>query len=260
MTSVIRDIRVDNLDPSGNLVLNVLAKGNEYAIYEIETTVPENRLRVLIDGIDDKREKWLTDRFNLVKQNYVLAKGLLYRSRDFNLMKNRIAHALASTLSSNGPKPNSIFTDLINEIRNEYKEVIWRRFIFLTPGYTLLLILAGNMIFNLYFPNYLGNDTLTQVLKFSSGAVIGGVLSMTYSLRKYIFETEPSRWFYLLLGWERISLALLAGVVVFIGMKTGFIFGEVITSNYFASLFVGVGAGFFETVIPNLLRKQLTEK
>jgi len=43
-------ITVGGTDIAKNIVTNVLAKNNEFAIYEIETNDINNRLKVFIDG------------------------------------------------------------------------------------------------------------------------------------------------------------------------------------------------------------------
>lgn len=255
----IKGIKVHSRDYNGNLVVNVLASANEYSIYEIDTPIPENRLRVYIDGINDEREEKLTSRFNLVKHNYLLAKSLLYRSSNFNLMKSRVAHVLATALSSDDPDPNKNFQILIDEIRAEYKKVVWRRVTFVLPAYTVLILLSINCLLINCNPAYLALELPRDIPKFLLLTVVGGVLSITYSLKKYVFETDPSKWFYFLLGWERISLALLAGVVVFVGIKSDLFLCHIFQANHYAQLFFGVVAGFSETCIPNILKKHASD-
>ena len=53
----IKAIVSDAEDNSGNKVVNVLAKHNEYVIYEIETKDINNRIKVFIDGHTDESEE-----------------------------------------------------------------------------------------------------------------------------------------------------------------------------------------------------------
>lgn len=87
-------------DMSGNKVVNVLAKHNEYVIYEIETKDINNRIKVFIDGHTDQSEEKIQKRFNDVKQKYIEAKGMLSKSSNFEMMKHRVAHTLSTALNS----------------------------------------------------------------------------------------------------------------------------------------------------------------
>jgi hypothetical protein len=258
-TEVIRSIKKGERDSSGNQIVSVLAAGNEYAIYEIEAAEPENRLRFQIDGITDSSEKVLRDKFAIVRQKYVLAKGLLYRASNYNLMKNRVAHALAGVFSGNQNNPTDIFDDLIEEIKKEYASMIWKKVIYLMPGYVLLILLAANFLYELYHENYLSNIYVTELLRFVTCTSIGSVFSVTYSVRKVLFESEPNIAYYFVIGCERFALAILSGIIFYVAIKSRVLFGDVITSNTFASLFVGFAAGFTERFVPNLMKKGLED-
>ncbi|MCI0594378.1 hypothetical protein, partial [Chromohalobacter sp.] len=81
----VNDIVSGAEDMSGNKVVNVLAKHNEYVIYEIETKDINNRIKVLIDGHTDESEEKIQKRFNDVKQKYIEAKGMLSKSSNFEM-------------------------------------------------------------------------------------------------------------------------------------------------------------------------------
>ncbi|MCG9040563.1 hypothetical protein [Laribacter hongkongensis] len=100
MVESIKAILIGAIDLSGNKVINVLAKYNEYVIYEIETDDINNRIKVFIDGRSDESETSIQKRFNSVKQKYIEAKGMLAKSTNFEMMKHRVAHTLSSALMS----------------------------------------------------------------------------------------------------------------------------------------------------------------
>ena len=78
---------------------------------------------------------------------------------------------------------------------------------------------------------------------------------MTYSLKKIVFEAEPSSWYYAAIGAERLFISLAASVILFIAAK-GEILGKAITGNVYNALFTAIVAGFSETYAPSLLQKQ----
>ena len=96
----ITSIVVGSKDSANNLVLNVLARNVEYVIYEIEDSDINNRIKILIDGLTDESEAKISQRFNAVKQKYIEAKGLLGKSSNYGMMKQRIAHTLSTCLSA----------------------------------------------------------------------------------------------------------------------------------------------------------------
>ena len=75
-TKVVSDIVNGGKDSSGNRIINVLAKQNELAIYEIDHPVINNKLRILIDGHTNELETLILNRFNKVKQKYIEEKWL----------------------------------------------------------------------------------------------------------------------------------------------------------------------------------------
>ena len=67
----INSLKIGEKDTNGHIIVDILASGNEYSIYEIETKDINKKLRVLIDGNDDKSEKILTDKFKGTSKNRV---------------------------------------------------------------------------------------------------------------------------------------------------------------------------------------------
>ena len=96
----IKALHAGGKDDLGNTIIQVLASGSEFAIYEIDHPDISERLRVTIDGRTDEREHELAERYNKVNQKYLEAIGLLYRSANLGVMKTRVAHVLATVLSS----------------------------------------------------------------------------------------------------------------------------------------------------------------
>jgi hypothetical protein len=101
---------------------------------------------------------------------------------------------------------------------------------------------------------------MTELLKYIAATCVGGVFSITYSVKKILFESEPNLAYYLVIGFERLLLSILAGLIIFVGIKSKILFGDLIVSNFYASLFTGFIAGFSESFIPNLLNKEIKEK
>jgi hypothetical protein len=244
-------------DRAGNTVVQVLATGNEYAIYEIDDSDINNRLRVFIDAHTDEKEQQILDRFVKVKQRYIEAKGLLYRSTNYGMMKNRVAHALASSLSSDKVDGNKEFETLINKINDENKNATSSRIYYSSPAFLGTILVA---IMALYFMEWRRTDIPSwQVLCVVLGSFLGGSLSIFSGLKKYRFEDARPPYYYLILGVERLFLACVAGTVAYAAIRSGIIFHGINWANYWSWLLIVVVAGFSEAFIPGVLEKISTK-
>jgi len=260
-TALVAAIKKGSEDVSGNIVKYVLASRNEFVIYEIENADINNRLRVLFDGYTEESEQVLIQRFNYVKQNYIKAKGLLYRSSNFGMMKNRIAHMLATVLSTTDAKfdGNTEFEKLIDEIEREYTKSVKHRLLYLLPS-VLISIVIGLFMGSKY-PDWFQNKTeLWEVLCVIFGSLIGGTMSIIFRVGKNNFEEHLSGGYYLFTGIERIVLSVFAGAIAYIGIKSGILFGNIEDKGYWTIAAVSILAGFSEALIPGLLTKISNDK
>ena len=255
MTDKIASFQKDTLDISGNKIINILAKGNEYVIYEIDDVDINNRLKVFIDGHNSTREEELIQKFNKVKQNYFQAKGLLYRSSNFGMMKNRIAHLLTTVFTSDDNfDGNREFEKLINEIQKEYSRTIRNRLFYLAPAISASLFL-GYMLYIKYQIWFKEQPQYWIILCILFGSAIGGTVSLIFRINKHNFEEHLSWMYYVIIGLERTILAIFAGIIAYVGIKSGILFGNIENKSYWTIVAIAILAGFSEALIPGLLSK-----
>jgi hypothetical protein len=247
----IEAINKNCIDSVGIKVVNVLSKGNEYVIYEIDDDDINNRLRVMIDGHTDESEKVLQERFTNVKQKYIEAKGLLYRSSNFGMMKNRIAHTLASCLVSENIDGNQEFQKLINNIKSEYKNLIFNRLLYILPTFIVVIIFSVMFLLNITDTN----SVLSKVYLIGFGSSLGGIMSILYRIKSYNFEEYLDKKYYFFIGFERSVIAIVAGIIIYIGVKSGLIFPNFNMNNIWVTLFLMILAGFSESFVPSILNK-----
>lgn len=252
-TERIKSIAVGGKDPSGNTVTQVLAFGNEYAIYEIDHSDINYRLRVLIDGHDDESEKAIIEKFNKVKQRYIKAKGLLYRSSNYGMMKNRVAHMLSTCFTSETIDGNAEFDKLIDEITKEHEDSLKSRASYIAPCITFTILF---FIWALWIYSAKSNHPVYwQVVIALLASSIGGSLSILSNVGKIHLEEYTSRWYYVLIGIERVFLSCIAGAVAFIAVKAGFLLPALSTSSMWTMMLVLIVAGFSESYVPSILGK-----
>ena len=256
-TESIKKIQVGAKDDNGSIIKNVLVTYNEFVIYEIDDKDINHSLRVLIDGHTDESEKILSDRYIKVKQKYIEAKGILRRSSNFGMMKNRIAHTLSSALSSDDVNGVQEFSDLIKDINEEYQKTTINRYLYISPALTITVLTSLFILLNIDLR--LNGSPYWQVIYVAFGSSIGGALSIMAGLNKYSFEEHLNTKYYFLLGLERIFLSGLAGIIAYIGIRSGLIFNQLDINNYWGILIIIISAGFSESLIPGMLNKITTK-
>jgi hypothetical protein len=253
IVETINNIVVGAVDISDNKVISVLAKHNEYVIYEIEADDINSRLKVLIDGHTDESEEKITKRFNNVKQKYIEAKGMLSKSSNFEMMKNRIANTLSTCLNNDDTDGKQEFSDLISTITKEHEELVINRAIYLSPAFLSSVILF--VLCLILIELRIENTPYWQILVSLMGASLGGSLSILINAKTLNFEEFKAKKHYFLLGVERILLAFIAGAVAFISLKSGVLSPSILSSSYWSFMLVLVIAGFSESFIPGFLSK-----
>jgi len=252
----INKIIINDKDMSGNKIINVLVKQNEYVIYEIETDDINNKIKVFIDGHTDESEHKIQNRFNTVKQKYIEAKGILTKSSNFQMMKHRIAHTLSTALNSDEIDGIKEFENLITTITKEHEELVINRTIYLLPSFIAITIF---FILSYYNMDYrINNLEKWQILTGFLSSSLGGGLSILINAKTLNFEEYKTKKHYFLLGIERIVSAFIAGGIAFIAVKAGVLFPEIIIQGNWSFMFILVIAGFSETLIPRVLSKSKT--
>ena len=252
-TQSISGIQAGGKDDAGNIVKRVLAVGNEYVIYEIDDPDVNHSIKIIIDGHTDESEKIVADRYLKVKMKYIEAKGILRKSSNFGMMKDRIAQTLASALSSDDVDGVREFNSLIAQINQEYQKTTTNRYLYILPAIILTIVSSCVLLGNLDIRA--GGNPMWPVIYVIFGSAIGGSLSIMSGLNKYSFEEHLNSRYYFMLGMERIFLAGLAGTIAYIGIRSGLIFGDLDSTSYWGILIIVVAAGFSETLIPGMLNK-----
>lgn len=256
-TEEIKTIAVGKADCFGYTITDVLAKGNEYAIYEIDTEDINRKLRVFIDAADDEREQEVINAYLAVKQEYIKAKGLLYRSSNFGMMKNRVAHTLATALSGSPDLAKTEFKSLIEEINDEYQSAFLGRIFYLVPGYLILTLFVFALALNPFLEWLSISPVIKEWVYVATAALVGGNFSLTLNLKNIEFNKEINPLIYAAYGMERISIATLASVICTFGIKSKFIFANLFTDkpeDVWALLFIVSVAAFSEKFVPNIIK------
>ncbi len=252
-SELITAIVVGGKDPAENQVVNVLARNNEYVIYEIEDDDVNNRMKLLVDGLTDESEAAISTRFNTIKQKYIEAKGLLGKSSNYGMMKQRIAHTLSTCLSADNIDGEQEFSDLIATISKEHEEMVTNRAIYLTPCFTSTLVLFALSL--VVIEQRIDVTTTWMIITSLLAASLGGTISILSKANSLNFEEFKTKKHYFLLGLERIFLSFIAGAIIFIAIKSEVLFPTSMSKNYWAMMMIIVVSGFSESFVPGILDK-----
>lgn len=252
-TKLIKSIVVGAKDPAKNTVVNVLARSNEYVIYEIEDKDLNNKMKVLVDGLSEDSENIIGTRFNKVKQKYIEAKGLLGKAKNDGMMKQRIAHTLSTCLSTDDVDGVEEFSALITTITKEHEEVVSNRAIYLAPCVIATLVLFSACVF--FMDQRTVATPLWLILTSLLASSLGGSISILAKAKLINFQEFRTSNHYFLAGVERIFLAYVAGAIVFVAIKSGVLFPLFIGTNYWGMMMIVVVSGFSESFVPGILDK-----
>ncbi|MNP10201.1 hypothetical protein D3C76_1023420 [compost metagenome] len=178
------------------------------------------------------------------------------------MMKQRIAHTLATCLNSDKTDGNKEFSTLIKTIRDEHESLVINRCMYLIPSMSAVIIF---FLFSLYLAvtkniNSISWSIAWQVFTSLLAAGLGGALSMLITAKSLNFEEFTSKQHYLILGLERLLLSCMAGAVAFMAIKSEIAFPAFAKGNHWSFMAVLVLAGFSESFIPSILGKIQSEK
>lgn len=252
-TPLIQSIVVGGKDPANNKIINVLSRENEYAIYEIDEPDVNNRIKVFIDGFSDESEQAIKARFNAVKQRYIEAKGLLGKSSNYGMMKQRIAHTLSTCLSTDDVDGDVEFSRLIETITQEHEDIVINRALYLAPCILVTIILFFLCLH--YMDERVSVSPTWQILSSLLSASLGGSISILSKAKVLNFEEYVTKRHYCLLGIERVFLSFVAGAIIFIAIKSNVLLPSFMSQGYWSMMMIVVVSGFSESFVPGILDK-----
>ena len=253
--------RMNNLivgsnDPTGSKITKIFSKGDEYLVYEVATKNSSESIKVLIDTqIEDDTEK--ADNFSMIRGKFTRIKGMLYKVTDDTSIKTRISHITSHGINGKPDEANKQFDELIEEIEIEYTNQSKHRINFI---FTTMLIVIVSVIISsfIYHQNLLQDTPIIRDLVFTTtGALIGGFISISRKLKSIIFQKDISNRIYVFYSIERMLIASLAGATLYFAIKSNIVFGLIkeLENPIYGYILFSTAAGFSETLIPNLLIK-----
>ena len=246
-------------NPSGQKIVNIYSKGDEYLIYDIDAFTPIESFRVLIDTREETDQE-PDKRYNEVKDEFDIFKSVMYKTGADSSYKHRAAHAIAVAIAGDIDKARELFIKIQEDMTNEFRERLYGRLSYfggavifvavLTILSTLTYLMRDHEIVS-------SNIILLQYLIGTTFAGYGGLLSVSIKIKELFIEKALNNWMYAVYGAERLIFSILGGIAVLTLLKANLIFSSLMNekSAIFVVLSLCFISGFSETLIPNTLRK-----
>jgi hypothetical protein len=240
-------------DHLGNTVKNIFTKSDEYVVYEIETTILSDSLKVLVDPFVEDNIVPI-ENLTSVKPKFAELKGLLYKVDDIDTMKSRIGSVLP-LFFHHPDQANEELEKLKGEINKRYKELFKFRMYFLITSLFCVFIAIISSICCYYGYVFTGQSQLKTFIYLLTGGGIGGLISTSIRLRNISFESGIKNGWYIFYGFQRIVISMFFGIIIYFAIRTNSIFGFVndLHKPIFGYIVFSIVAGFSETLIPTLL-------
>lgn len=250
----LQNYKIGERDINGNLITKVLGRGDEFVVYEIETKDLVDCLKVHIKTKIEE-DTLPIDNFNDVRTKFSEAKGLLYKAVDKTATKLAIAQIVIHAIRGKSEAANYQFENLIKQLHLEYREQFNNRMRMLASALVLTVLAVLFSVATYYLHYFKENQYIHDLVFIITGGCIGGVFSISIGLNKLTCEMDVNRTLYFLYGVQRITISILASVIVFFVIKADLAFGicKKMDTPVIGYVFFAILAGFSETLVPNLL-------
>lgn len=253
--------KIGEKDSNGYTITKIFGRGDEYVVYEIETNDLVDSLKVWINTKIEE-DTVPIDNYDKVRAKFSEVKGLLYKVVDKTTTKIIIAQIIINAIRGSFAEANTQFDTLIQKIHKEYKEQFKNRMRLLLSALGLTILMVFIAVFTYYNGCYKKFEHIHNLIYVLAGGSIGGFFSLSIGLNKLVCEQDVDWWLYILYGLERITIALLASVIMYFAIKCDLAFGicKEMDNPLIGYVFFGILAGFSETLVPNLLTNIEKEK
>jgi hypothetical protein len=250
-------IRVGEICPSGCKVVKIFARGDEYVIYEIESTNPVESIRVYIHTkVEDNEQP--VENFNKAKDAFDRIKSIIFKYSADSSYKQRAASALVLAIRGNVEEATKIFTKIEIDARTDFSQRVLGRLYYLLGAFVLCVVACSLSTYAYIYrqdPFLTDNRILLQFSYATAYASIGGFFSVSLKAKDVWAQQAIQNWMYSLYGAERLVISVIAGIITFTAIKAGIVFAFVESSQAgpFIVLSLCFLSGFSESLIPNYM-------
>jgi hypothetical protein len=251
-------IAIGGVSRNGKKIYDVYAKGDDYAIYAIDSDRTINGMRTLIAASDPDDESPI-ENFQAVKAELDQLKEVSYKT-DNPSYTTRVAQALSVAICGEPEKARSILTGILNSINQHYRERVIGKLVYVLGTLSVSLVICSiGMYLYICQPEFFVNDRkpLYELIMVCSFATLGGIVSVTRNINSINIDKGLGYLPYFVYGISRNIFSILGGVFIYLVIKSNLLFGfiDTLDNSLYALLAFGFVAGFSETLVPNALKK-----
>ncbi|WP_316674814.1 hypothetical protein [uncultured Tolumonas sp.] len=245
-------------DPLGYEIKKILARGDEYVIYEVSNLPPQESIRVAIDTILEQDTAAIS-RFNKIKPDFDEFISIHAKYECDVSFKKRAASAI--TMAINGDLDNAklLFNKIKADAINDHSEKIYGKLSYQAGALFISLILLS-ISFCLYIFRLdefvIKNQFLFHIAIATAFAALGGFLSISIKMKELTIDKGLKKRVYFAYGIERMIISLIGGLFILVLIKSNLIFGflNAASNKLYPIMAFCLLAGFSETLVPNALK------
>jgi len=220
-SEIIKGLKVGNADLNGNSISRIFSKGDQFIIYEIETNVVGDSLKVLINPESDDDYEYLERNYEAVKYELNNAKVELFKTKRPVAMKNLLSAALSLGINalenesktengSNCDESKKLLNEVRDRIQNEYKDAFRNKLLYV---FTTVFIVLGATVLAYFtcefeFDCFDNASYVPQLIYCFAAATVGGFLALVFKLRKVNTDPDIGWYNFIFYGVERSLISI----------------------------------------------------
>ncbi|MBK1888689.1 hypothetical protein Undi14_01485 [Undibacterium sp. 14-3-2] len=246
-------------DASGNTIKKIFARGDEYVIYEVEELPPIESIKVRIYTKIEENDLPVMN-FQKAKDAFDRVKSVMYKTGADSSYRQRAASAIVCAILGQAEEAKKQFENIERDANEDYRHKVYGRLFYLL-GATIFTLLLGFASVVLYIFRaeraLLDNPQIAQLIYAMSFATLGGLISVSYNAKEVIGQRAISYWMYSVYGIERQIISVVAGVAIYVLVKSGIFlpaFAEGKGGAFFMAS-ISFLSGFSEKLIPSYMER-----
>lgn len=252
-------------DVNGNHIKRIFSRGDSYVIYEIETDISSDSLRVMINPDNDPKFVSHETNYEEIKKEVNEIKAVLFKGKRENALKHLIAPAISKGIKGDTSGAKAMLNELKTRIENEYLDSFKKKIYYSASSLLVVLILTALSYWT--YCDWISwgttDKSLTKLFLYSATAgSLGGYISLALKLRKIDIDSGLPISNVLFYGIERMIISVFNGILIVIIIRSDLLLSVINQSDnpQWGYLTFSIIAGFSENYIPDVLNKLEKDK
>lgn len=227
----------------GEIIGQIFSSHKDFLIYR-----EEDACNVSVYYPDENIE--YSKNLSKISHKTAVLKGCVCNKLEHKKYNSRIAVMYREALRGNSETAEAII-DAILKDAPIFKRNLARIFYLISCFSVVLFMIILSVLQDTIFQF----DYLIPYLKIMLYGSLGGIISVTISIKKLNLDFDFYNWSQLIYGAFRIILAIISAIIAYVLIKSDLIFSKLDSTNIYLYYVLAVMAGFSETWIPNTLKK-----